>query len=297
MQLQETGVSRCRKVAKARAFVQSEFSPALDPRHPDQIPLRDGRGIRHCPPMTVPELRDELVIVTGGANGIGAAIVEAFHRQGAIICFCDIDSRNGRRLQQTLRPRARFHPVNLASEQQIQSWMKTIAEMQKPVRALINNAARDPRIELSKTTATAWDELHALNLRACFLMSREAVPLMTSGSAIINLASITFHQGPAPMSAYVATKGGIIGFTRALARELGSRRIRVNTLSPGWVMTKRQLKEHIQPATRKLIRRAQCIPDLIQPREIADVAIFLASDASRAITGQEILVDRGWHHS
>jgi NAD(P)-dependent dehydrogenase (short-subunit alcohol dehydrogenase family) len=99
------------------------------------------------------------------------------------------------------------------------------------------------------------------------------------------------------MSAYVATKGGILGFTRSLARELGPQRIRVNAVSPGWVMTERQLRQFITPAVKRLIRKAQCIPDLIQPAEIAEVVLFLASEASRAITGQEILVDRGWVHS
>lgn len=247
--------------------------------------------------MTLPELREELVIITGGANGIGAALVLAFHRQGAVVHFCDVDSLRGRRLQKSLGHRAHFHRVDLTSEREIRHWIKAIAPANRPVRCLINNAACDPRIDIGKTSAEAWDALHALNLRAYFLTCREVAPMMAEGSAIINLASITFHQGPAAMSAYVATKGGVIGLTRALARELGPRRIRVNTLSPGWVMTERQLREYVRPATKKLIRRAQCIPDLVQPEEIADVALFLASDASRAVTGQEILVDRGWHHS
>jgi NAD(P)-dependent dehydrogenase (short-subunit alcohol dehydrogenase family) len=99
------------------------------------------------------------------------------------------------------------------------------------------------------------------------------------------------------MTAYVATKGSVLGFTRSLARELGRRRIRVNTVSPGWVMIERQLREYVTPAIKKLIRHAQCVPDLLQPEEIADVVLFLASDASRAMTGQELLADRGWHHS
>src|SRR5262249_12482628 len=102
---------------------------------------------------------------------------------------------------------------------------------------------------------------------------------------------------PAQMSAYVGTKGGVLGFTRSLARELGPRGIRVNAVSPGWVMTERQLRQYVTPATKKLIRRAQSIPELIQPEEIAEVVLFLASEASRAITGQEILADRGWEHS
>jgi NAD(P)-dependent dehydrogenase (short-subunit alcohol dehydrogenase family) len=165
------------------------------------------------------------------------------------------------------------------------------------IDVLINNAANDPRIELKNTSAAAWDRLFATNLRAYFLTCREAVSHMRRGGAIINLASIVFHQAPPRMSAYVATKGGVLGFTRSLARELGPRRIRVNTVSPGWVMTERQLREYVTATAKKTIFRAQCIPDLIQPEEIAEVILFLASDASRAITGQEVLADRGWQHS
>lgn len=247
--------------------------------------------------MQFPELKDQIVIVTGGANGIGSAIVRAFHAQGAVVHFCDIDERAGKALAQNLDGRARFRRLDLAKEQPIRKWIQEIQTPNTLLRALINNAASDPRKPITETSVTDWDTLQALNLRAYFLMCRESLPLMTTGSAIVNLASITFHQGPSPMTNYVASKGGVIGFTRALARELGPRRIRVNTLSPGWVMTERQLKEHVQTATKRLIRKAQCIPDLLQPEDIADVAVFLSTNASRAITGQEILVDRGWYHS
>src|SRR6185295_4359244 len=140
-------------------------------------------------------------------------------------------------------------------------------------------------------------DLFATNLRAYFLMAREAAPHMAKGGSIINLASITFHTAPAAMSAYVATKGGVMGFTRSLARELGPRGIRVNTLSPGWTMTERQLKQFVTPEVKRRIRRSQCMPDLLRPEEIAEVALFLASNASSAVTGQEILADRGWAHS
>ena len=99
------------------------------------------------------------------------------------------------------------------------------------------------------------------------------------------------------MTAYVSTKGGIIGFTRSLARELGPKGVRVNTLSPGWIMTERQLKQFVDASVKKMIRKAQCMPELLQPAEIAQVALFLASEASSALTGQEILADRGWSYS
>lgn len=243
-----------------------------------------------------PELRDGTVLVTGGANGIGAAVVRAFHRQGACVFFCDIDARAGRPLAAALGERAVFHRVNLLEERQVRKWVEGVAKRQKAIRTLINNAASDPRIGLEEMSARDWDLLFARNLRAYFLTSRSAVRWMPAGSTIINLASITFHIAPARMSAYVGTKGGVLGFTRSLARELGPRRIRVNAISPGWIMTERQLKQYVTPAVRRLIRRSQCVPDLIQPGDIADVALFLASDSSRAITGQEILADRGWAH-
>ena len=99
------------------------------------------------------------------------------------------------------------------------------------------------------------------------------------------------------MTAYVSTKGGVLGLTRSLARELGISRIRVNSISPGWIMTERQLRQYVTPAVKRLIRRSQSIPDLIQPEDIAEIALFLASDGSSAITGQEILADRGWQFS
>lgn len=234
-------------------------------------------------------------LVTGGANGIGAAIVRAFHTQGADVSFCDRDATAGRRLADTLGERVTFHKVDLRSEQEISKWIASAGRRQ--IDVLVNNAARDPRIALAETSVRDWDELFATNLRAYFLASREAARRMLPGGAIINLASITFHQGPAKMSAYVATKGGVLGLTRSLARELGPRRIRVNTVSPGWVMTERQLKQFVTPSLKRQIKRAQCIPDLIAPEEIADVVLFLASNSSRAMTGQELLVDRGWYHS
>ena len=245
-----------------------------------------------------PELKNQVVLVTGGANGIGAATVREFHKQGARVCFCDVDVNASQVLAKELRGEVLFQKVDLLKEREICRWIASIGERWKRIHVLVNNAASDPRISLEKTTAADWDRLFARNLRAGFLTSREATKWMHSGSgSIINLASIVFHTAPANLLAYVATKGGVMGFTRALARELGPRRIRVNTVSPGWVMTDRQLRDYVTPATKRLIKKSQCIPDPIQPEEIAEVILFLASDASRAITGQEILVDRGWAHS
>ena len=244
-----------------------------------------------------PELKNQIVLVTGGANGIGEAIVRAFHEQGARVCFCDVDVKAGRSLARELGGDIFFQKVDLLKERELCNWIKQIGARWKRLDVLVNNAGTDPRMALERTSAAAWDRLFAGNLRAYFLASREAAGLFpASGGSIINIASITFHNSPANMSAYVATKGGVLGFTRSLAREVGPRRIRVNAVSPGWVMTERQLRQFVTPAIKRFVRKSQSIPDLIQPEEIASVVIFLASEASRAITGQEILVERGWVH-
>jgi NAD(P)-dependent dehydrogenase (short-subunit alcohol dehydrogenase family) len=243
-----------------------------------------------------PDLKGKTVLVTGGANGIGAATVRAFERERAAVFFCDRDKTAGMKLSGKLENTA-FAEVDLLKEKEIARWIKEIAKERGKIDVLVNNAAIDPRISLEALTTEKLDRILGLNLRAYFITARGCVPSMPSESAIINLSSITFHIAPAQMSAYVASKAGIIGFTRALARELGPRRIRVNTVSPGWVMTERQLREYVDAKTVNLIKRSQCVPDLLQPEEIAEVILFLASNASRAITGQEILADRGWAYS
>lgn len=250
-----------------------------------------------------PDLAGAPVLVTGGAQGIGEAMVRAFTAQGCRVFFCDIDENRGRPLAAQLGGQAAFSRVDLRQEAEIRGWIASVAETLEgePLRVLVNNAARDPRIPLAGCTAAAWDDLMALNLRAYFLTAREAVPLFPKeapGGSIINFSSCTFYLGPEHMSAYVATKAGAQGLTRALARELGPRNIRVNTLSPGWVMTERQLAEHVDDDARRFIAERQCVPDrLIQPEEIAEVALFLASHASRSMTGQELLADRGMCYS
>jgi NAD(P)-dependent dehydrogenase (short-subunit alcohol dehydrogenase family) len=247
--------------------------------------------------FTYGDLRDRNVVITGGANGIGAAMARAFVTQGARVFFCDVDARAGEVLQRELGEMVEFSRVDLRREPEVRRWVKKIVGGGEKVRVLVNNAARDPRMALEKMSVADWDDLFATNLRAYFLMAREVAPHMGKGGSIINFSSITFHIAPTELTAYVATKGGALAFTRALARELGPRGIRVNTLSPGWIMTERQMREFVTPAVKRLIRKSQCIPDRLQPEDIASVALFLASDASRAITGQEILADRGWAHS
>ncbi len=244
-----------------------------------------------------PDLEGKVVVITGGANGIGEFTVRAFMDQGARVYFCDVDADAAREKFGSPSSNPYFRRVDLRQEKQIQTWIEGIVSKEGHIDVLVNNAARDPRIPLPEVTVEKWDDLLDTNLRSVFLMSREVAPHMREGSAIVNLSSLTFHEGPANMSTYVATKAGIQGLTRSLARELGPRRIRVNTVSPGWVMTERQLEMFVTSAVKKRIRESQCIPDLMQPSELASVIVFLASGMSIGMTGQELLVDRGWKFS
>lgn len=243
-----------------------------------------------------PDLATKSVLITGGANGIGQAMVRRFSEQKARVHFCDIDVGAGEALASELGDSTVFSPVDLTSEAEVRAWVDQSAA-DSNIDVLLNNAARDPRIPLDELRMAEWDSIFALNLRAAVIAIQQSAARMSAGSSIINFSSITHHLSPAAMSAYVATKSATIGLTRSLARELGARGIRVNTLSPGWTMTERQLAEHVTDDVKARLAKEQCIGELLQPDEIADVALFLASDASRAITGQEILADHGWAHA
>lgn len=244
------------------------------------------------------DLRGKTVVITGGANGIGAAMVQSFANQGAEVSFCDIDTTAGKQIMSKCAGKAQFTRVDLKKEAAVRRWIHQIAEKHHgTIHVLINNAAADPRIPFDEMTVEQWDDLFQRNLRAHFITAQAASPYLTKGSSIINFSSITVHVTPTAMTAYVATKAGIQGFTRSLARELGPRGVRVNTISPGWIMTSRQLKEFVTAKVKRKIKDVQCIPELLQPEEIANVALFLASESSSALTGQEILADRGWAHS
>jgi NAD(P)-dependent dehydrogenase (short-subunit alcohol dehydrogenase family) len=242
------------------------------------------------------DLQDRVVLLTGGANGIGASTVRAFARQGARVYFCDSDRETGRRVADETSG-AVFAPVELRQEKQIHRWVDQVHQQEGRIDILINNAAVDPRISLDDLSLEKLDNIFAVNLRPFFILARRCRPFMPPGSAMVNLSSITFHTAPAQMTAYVATKAAIIGLTRSLARELGPSGIRVNTVSPGWVMTDRQMRDFVDKKTKNFIRSAQCVPELLQPEDIAEVILFLSSSASRALTGQELLADRGWAHS
>jgi NAD(P)-dependent dehydrogenase (short-subunit alcohol dehydrogenase family) len=153
----------------------------------------------------------------------------------------------------------------------------------------------DPRIELAAATVAQFDQLIAVNLRSYFIATQAALPLLKAGTgkAIVNICTTNYMLGLAPFTIYNASKSGIVGFTRSLARELGSFGIRANVLSPGWIMTEKQLREHVTEADKVALLEAQCLKFLLTEEHVTPATMFLLSSAARGITGQNLVVDGG----
>lgn len=247
-----------------------------------------------------PSLRNRSVFVTGGGSGIGAAIVAGFARQGARVAFNDIDAAASEALAGRIAGAGHAAPLFLAADirdvGQLRSSITRAAEAHGPITALVNNAARDDRHSWETVTPEYWDERVAINLRPMFFAAQAVQPMMAAsgGGSIVNFGSISWRIGQGGMAAYTASKSAVLGLTRSLARDFGPQNIRVNTLSPGWIMTERQLKLWVTPETDQIINQAQCLKRRLVPDDVARVAMFLASDDASAITSQEYIVDGGW---
>jgi len=158
---------------------------------------------------------------------------------------------------------------------------------------MVNNAADDMRMVAADVSSDDWDSQQDVNLKPYFFGCQRAAHHMKDGGSIINFSSITYLFGAAGMAPYVTANAGIVGMTRALAREWGPRRIRVNALAPGWVLTQKQLDKWATPEALEAFRERQCLPDMMQPEDIVGPVLFLASDASAKMTSQTLVVDSG----
>lgn len=248
--------------------------------------------------MTYASLQDRAVIVTGGASGIGAEIVAAFTRQGAKVGFIDIDRDSATALIESLSG-ARHAPHFVACDlTDIAALRATIADLTAalgPIGALVNNAANDQRMKVDDVTPEEWDRSFDINLRHQFFAAQAVRASMRArgGGSIVNLSSIAWMGGAEGMIAYTSAKAGVIGLTRSLAREFGPDNIRVNAIAPGAVMTPRQLRLWHTPETTKMLVDRQAIRQPVTEADIAAAALFLASDDSRMVTKQCLIVDGG----
>jgi NAD(P)-dependent dehydrogenase (short-subunit alcohol dehydrogenase family) len=243
-----------------------------------------------------PSLKGKTVFITGGAMGIGEAFVEEFSKQGAKVAFVDIAAEAGGKLKSRLKSDVWFKPCDVTDIPALQAAIAEAAAALGPITVLVNNAAHDERHAWDKMTPDYWDKRIAINIKHQFFAAQAVIQMMqkAGGGSIINLGSTSWKIGQGGMAAYTASKSGVTGLTRSLARDLGPDNIRVNTISPGWIMTKRQLKLWVTPEGEKKIMENQCLKRKLYPIDIARVALFLASDEAGACTNQDFTVDGGW---
>ena len=247
-----------------------------------------------------PSLENKIVLITGGASGIGANLVEAFCHQGAQVCFIDIRDEDAHRLvdqlSQGTATAPRYYRCNLLNIPKLQATIKQIYNDLGPINVLVNNAANDTRHDFRKVTVDYWNERLAVNLRHLFFAAQAVYEHMLElgGGSIINLGSMSWYATQGGMPGYTSSKAAIEGMTRGLARDMGGDNIRVNTLVPGWVMTDRQVAMLTKEKSAKNILENQCLKKSVMPEDISAMALFLASDDSRLCTAQHFIVDGGW---
>lgn len=251
-------------------------------------------------PPQYPSLHDRAVLISGGASGIGASLVEHFARQGCRVAFLDVDQVSATALVEELTPEVELAPFFLACDVRaadaLEQALTEVQERLGPVTVLVNNAASDDRRNLDEVTAEYWDERMAVNLRHQFLavkFLREGMA-QAGGGSVINMGSIAWRLGLPELTHYGTAKAAIVGLTKGLARELGPEHIRVNCIEPGLVMTERQERLWLTPKFKSDVLRQQSLPDLCMPSDVARLALFLASDESAMISGQSLVIDGGW---
>lgn len=248
---------------------------------------------------TYPSLAGRRVFITGGATGIGAAMVEAFTAQGSIVGHLDLAADAAEvladQLDQVDLARPWFRRVDVTDTAALKGSITDFAAAAGGLDVLVNNVANDTRHDPLATTEQGWRACMAVNLDCAFFASQRAVELMCAGSggAIINFSSINALLGPTDMPGYVAAKAGLLGLTKALARQYGPAGIRVNTILPGWVVTQRQLDLWLTAEAEAAWMEQVCLKQRIEPVDAANLALFLAADDSRMITNQHFVIDGG----
>jgi NAD(P)-dependent dehydrogenase (short-subunit alcohol dehydrogenase family) len=247
-----------------------------------------------------PSLSGVAVLITGGATGIGASMVEQFSLQGSRVAFLDVDDASANKLIEALSARSAHRPMfvhcDLTDIAALRSAIQQIAAEMGPLRVLVNNAANDDRHKWSDVTPEYWDDRMRVNLRHYFFAMQAVVPGMTSvgGGSIINLSSISWMIPSTGLPAYITAKAGIVGLTRTMAHELGSANIRVNAISPGAILTERQRRLWMTPEYIADVMQKQSLKRELEANDVARLVIFLAADDSSAISGQNFVVDGGW---
>tara|TARA_R110002073_G_scaffold7570_1_gene43019 strand:+ start:11001 stop:11765 length:765 start_codon:yes stop_codon:yes gene_type:complete len=244
-----------------------------------------------------PDLTGASVFITGGGAGIGAALTEGFLRQGARVAFVQRSDSSGfaDEMEQATGNRPLFLQCDITDIARLKACIAQAADAHGPVSVLVNNAANDKRHTTPEVTEDFWDWSQAINLKAYFFACQAVVAGMKAvgGGSIINFSSISYMMGNTGYPSYTTANGGITAMTRSLAREFGPDRIRVNALAPGWVLTQKQKDLWVTPEGLAAHLERQCLKDTLAPEDIVGGVLFLASDVSKMMTGQTMVIDGG----
>jgi NAD(P)-dependent dehydrogenase (short-subunit alcohol dehydrogenase family) len=249
---------------------------------------------------TYPDLVNKTVFITGGGSGIGAAFTRQFAQQGARVAFVDIAEEASQALVRNVEKETgnapRFVACDVCDIPALQTAIEKISSELGDIAVLINNASNDARDAFEAVTHSYWDNRVAVNLRHMFFASQAVAYQMKrlGGGAMINLSSIIWRLKLTGTPVYSACKAAVIGLTRTQAREYGAFGIRVNSISPGAVWTERQIKLWFTPEFERDVMAGQCLNARVLPEDIANMALFLASDAASKCTAQDFTVDAGW---
>ena len=248
-------------------------------------------------PARFADLDGASVFITGGGSGIGAALTEGFLRQGARVAFVQRSDASAfcDRMADETGQRPLFLPCDITDVAALKAAVAEAAEAHGPVGVLVNNAANDDRHKTLEVTEEYWDRCLAINLKAYFFAAQAVIPGMQAagGGSIVNFSSISYMMGLGDYPGYASANGAITALTRGLAREFGADRIRVNALAPGWVLTQKQKDMWVTPEGLSAHLERQCLTDTLGPEDMVGGTLFLASNASRMMTGQVLVIDGG----
>ncbi len=244
-------------------------------------------------------LAGEVALVTGGARGIGRAIVDLFLAEGAAVAFCDRDEDAGRSVEAELGGAASFWAADVASEADVTAFVAGARERHGPPTVLVNNAGVNANFDAVEMTEEEWDRFFGIDLKAAWLGAKHTLPHMLEAGrgSIVNVSSLHGFATLEGFFPYAAAKSGLLGLTRSLALDYGPRGIRVNCVAPGFIRT-RLVQESIDraddtAAAERAMVAGVALGRIGDPQEVAQVVRFLASAESSYVTGASVLVDGG----
>ena len=244
------------------------------------------------------QLQDKVTLVTGAGTGIGEAIARLFAQQGARVYLFDRDAETNRRVAESIAAaggsaEAISGDVRRAAD--LASLVDSAMTRFGRIDVLVNNAGIYPRTQFLEITEEQWDEMLDINLKSMFRLSQLAIkPMMAARSGkIVNISSVTYFLGIENLAHYTASKGGVIGLTRSMARAAGPSNVHVNCVTPGFIQTPSEVHFVNDVDARRMVA-SQCFNRRITPLDVARVCLFLSCELSDGMTGQCLNVDGGW---